>query len=139
MKYVFIKDGVVTDVVRVDPFGIFQAAYASQFIEAPDEVEGGWLYDGESFTAPPIILVYPRLPPREFLALFTQAEKLGVKAATRMSDEIGLWYDEMLAAQYITIEDPDTLAGLDALAAAGLLAAERHDEIVAAMQPSGTE
>ena len=53
MKYVFIKDGAVADVARVDPFGIFQEAYAAQFIEAPDEVEGGWLYDGETFTEPP--------------------------------------------------------------------------------------
>ena len=53
MKFVFIKEGVVKDVARVDPFSIFQAAYAAQFIEAPDEVEGGWLHDGATFTAPP--------------------------------------------------------------------------------------
>ena len=53
MKYVFIKNGVVADVARVDPFGIFQEIYAAQFIEAPDEVEGGWLYDGETFAEPP--------------------------------------------------------------------------------------
>lgn len=53
MKYVYIKDNTVVDIARVNPFGIFQEAYAAQFIEAPEEVEGGWLYDGEVFTAPP--------------------------------------------------------------------------------------
>ena len=53
MKFVFIKNGIVSDVTRVDPFRVFQDSYAAQFIEAPDEVEGGWLYDGETFTAPP--------------------------------------------------------------------------------------
>lgn len=52
MKYVFVKNGAVSDVARVDPFGIFQEAYAAQFIEAPDEVEGGWLYNEGVFTAP---------------------------------------------------------------------------------------
>lgn len=136
MKYVFIKDGVVKDIARVDPFRIFQEAYAAQFIEAPDGVEGGWLYDGDSFAAPAVAPVYPRLFVRDFLALFTPQEKLTVKAATRVSDEVGLWYDEMLAAQYITAEDQDTIAGLDALVSAGLLTAARHDEIIAAMQPA---
>lgn len=53
MKYVYVTANVVTDVARVDPFSIFSEAYAAQFIEAPDEVEGGWLYDGETFTAAP--------------------------------------------------------------------------------------
>lgn len=53
MKYVYISDGKVADTSQVDPFTIFQEAYAIQFIETHDEVEGGWLYDGETFTAPP--------------------------------------------------------------------------------------
>lgn len=78
---------------------------------------------------------YPQFPVRDFLALFTREEKLTVKAATRVSDEIGLWYDEMLASSYITAADPDTIAGIEALVAAGLLTAEREAEILAAMQP----
>lgn len=55
MKYVYVKDGMVADVARVDPLNIFAASYAAQFIEAPDEVEGGWLYDGAAFSAPPVL------------------------------------------------------------------------------------
>lgn len=86
-------------------------------------------------SADPAPVIYPKFLVRDFLALFTRGEKLAVKAATRVSDEVGLWYDEMLAAQYITAEDPDTLAGLGALVTAGLLTAARHDEILASMQP----
>ncbi|WP_315127215.1 hypothetical protein [Comamonas antarctica] len=78
---------------------------------------------------------YPRLPVRDFLALFTYDEKLAIKAATRASDALGLWYDEMLAAQFITAEDPDTLMGLAVMVEAGLLTEARHDEILASMQP----
>lgn len=79
---------------------------------------------------------YPRLPVRDFLALFTRQEKLDIKAATRVSDELGLWYDEMLAAQFITVEDPDTLMGLAVMVEAGLITAERSDAIIARMQPA---
>lgn len=43
MKYAFIESGVVVEVVRVDPFGIFNTGYASKFVEVPDDVESGWV------------------------------------------------------------------------------------------------
>lgn len=54
MKYAYLESGVVQEVVRVDPYSIFAAGYASRFVECSDEVEAGWLWDGENFTpAPP--------------------------------------------------------------------------------------
>jgi hypothetical protein len=52
MKYVFITNGIVTDLAQIDPFKVFQADYARQFIEAPDEVTHWWTYDGTTFSAP---------------------------------------------------------------------------------------
>jgi hypothetical protein len=55
MHYVYLTNTIVTDQAQVDPFSIFSAPYAEQFIEAPDEVTFGWsLVDGE-WVAPPII------------------------------------------------------------------------------------
>ena len=54
MTKAFAQNGIVTDIARVDPFTIFQPAYAAQFIDAPDDVAPGWLYDGSTFTAPPV-------------------------------------------------------------------------------------
>ena len=42
MHYVYLTDNVVTDQAQVDPSTIFYPEYASQFIEAPDEVTFGW-------------------------------------------------------------------------------------------------
>jgi len=53
MRWVYIEKGIIKDCVRVDPFTVFLAEYAKQFIEAPDEVEAGWFYDGTTFTEPP--------------------------------------------------------------------------------------
>lgn len=53
MKYVYLTDNIVTDQSRVDPFFIFNAGYASQFIEAPDEVTHFWKLEDGQWIAPP--------------------------------------------------------------------------------------
>jgi hypothetical protein len=67
MKHVFIRDGVVTDIARVDPFSIFSPAYAAQFVEAPDEVEQFWVWDGSTFAPPP--------PPPDLTAQEVRAQR----------------------------------------------------------------
>jgi len=52
-KYVFLKDGVVTDRTQIDPHSVFHSHYASQFIEAPEEVDHFWTYDGTNWNPPP--------------------------------------------------------------------------------------
>ena len=53
MKHAYIENNVVIEVARVDPFGIFQPAYASQFVQCPDDVDAGWTFDGDQW-APPV-------------------------------------------------------------------------------------
>ena len=69
----------------------------------------------------------------EYLALFTEAEQLAVVNATMVNASVKLWYDKMLAAGFVTIDDPRTEAGLTALVTAGLLTAERKAAIIEAM------
>lgn len=102
-----------------------------------DPVTSGCFWRGdhweivESMPAP---VVYRDLTSLEFLELFTDAEQVAVVSATMTSPVVKLWYDKMLAAMNITLSDPRTEAGLDALVAAGLLTAERKSEIVEAMK-----
>lgn len=71
MIYVYVKNGVVVDKAQIPPEKVFSQSYASQFIEAPDEVKDGWLYDGTTFTAPPVPeipeVVTPTTPTKEEL------------------------------------------------------------------------
>jgi len=62
MIWAYVENGVVKDRVRVDPFTVFSAEYARRFIQAPDVVDSGWLYDGVNFTAPPAPVI-PEVPP----------------------------------------------------------------------------
>lgn len=53
MKYAHISNGIVDSIVGNDPYKLFNPAYAGEFVEAPDAVETGWLFDGATFTPPP--------------------------------------------------------------------------------------
>ena len=78
----------------------------------------------------------PRFVPLEFLDLFTEAEQLAVVQASLSNAAVKLWYDRVLAASYITLDDPRVETGLAALTAAGLLSEERKLAVRAAMLES---
>lgn len=74
-----------------------------------------------------------RLTSLEYLDLFTEAEQLAVATVAMQSPAVKLWYDRMLAAQFITKDDPRTEAGLSALVSAELLTDARKAQILASM------
>jgi hypothetical protein len=85
MIWAYVENGVVKDRVRVDPFTVFSAEYAGRFIQAPDDVDPGWLYNGVNFTAlpAPVIpeIVTPPTPTKDellaqLLAIQAQIEAL---------------------------------------------------------------
>ncbi len=53
MAWAYIENGVVVDRLRVEPSTVVTAEYAAQFIQAPDDVDHGWTFDGTTFTPPP--------------------------------------------------------------------------------------
>ena len=78
---------------------------------------------------------YPQFTALEMLDLFTEQEQLAVVQATMSVPEVKLWYDRLIAATFVTYQDPRTEGGLQALVDAGLLDPGRKADIVAAMQP----
>lgn len=84
---------------------------------------------------PPTPVVYPQFTALEVLDLFTEGEQLAIVAATMSVPAVKLWYDRLIAATFVTYEDPRTEGGLQALVDAELLTPQRKAEIVAAMQP----
>ena len=87
----------------------------------------------DAYTPPVVAATTGQFTSLEYLDLFTEAEQLAVVSATMVSAQVKLWYDKMLAAGFITITDPRTVAGLDALVGAGLMTAERKAAIITAM------
>ncbi len=71
------------------------------------------------------------IPPLEFLQRFTPEERTAIRAASAVNLELADWIDQARFAREIDLDAPNTAAGLDALAAAGLLAAERRAVVLA--------
>ncbi|MFZ7321228.1 hypothetical protein [Comamonas jiangduensis] len=85
--------------------------------------------DGTWASPPP---VYRQMSSLDFLRLF-DPERRAIKQAAMQDVDVGIWYDDTVAAQFVTYSDPRVEAGLAALVDAGLLTAERKTEIVARM------
>lgn len=134
MKHIFVRNGIVAEISRVNPFGIFSEAYAFQFIPAPDEVQVGWIYDGSGFFAPPEPEPeYPKFYGNAKLDLFTIDEQMVVVTATMTDPVVKLIYDRLLNAAYFSYESPEAEEGLTALVAKGLLTQNRKEAIVKTM------
>lgn len=88
--------------------------------------------DGTWASPPP---VYRQMSSLDFLRLF-DLERRAIKQAAMQNVDIGIWYDDTVAAQFVIYSDPRVEAGLAALVDAGLLTPERKTEIVARMQES---
>lgn len=52
MKYAYISNNILQDVVSSNPHLLFSAGYASQFVEVPDNVSNGWIFDGADYHPP---------------------------------------------------------------------------------------
>lgn len=61
----------------------------------------------------------------------TPAEELAITEAGMASAAVRVWLDRLSGAQEVNLDDPRTIAGLHAMAAAELLATERVTEILA--------
>ena len=66
----------------------------------------------------------------EFLELFTDAEFMGILTAAKLSVEVEMFIKKMDAAEFIDLAYPDTIAGINGMAAAGLLTTERAKEVL---------
>lgn len=122
------------DIRLVD--GVYQLfdAQGNRVMSVPETLE-----PADSLPTPdPAPTVYPQFSALEMLDQFTEAEQLAVVAATMTEPAIKLWYDRLIAATYVTYEDPRTEAGLQALVDAELITPQRKTEIVAAMKPQET-
>lgn len=52
MAWAFVQNKIVIDRVGVNPKSVFLPEYAAGFVQAPDEVDCGWTYDGVAFAPP---------------------------------------------------------------------------------------
>jgi hypothetical protein len=93
----------------------------------------GMVYENGEFIpgpAPAPVVVITRL---DFITRFTDAELEAIYTAAKQSVAIEIYLDKIKAADDVTVTDPRTVAGVESLAAAGLIDAGRVSEILAAV------
>jgi hypothetical protein len=82
MRFAYIENGIVYDSIMVRPESVFNASYAAQFVEVPDEVRSGWTFDGTNFAPPPepTPIVASAEPTKEELLAQLQAIQAQIQA-----------------------------------------------------------
>jgi hypothetical protein len=68
---------------------------------------------------------------REFIKRFTVGEYATIKASATQNTTLDFYWQMFMLAENINLDDPDTIAGVNMLEQAGLLAAGRAAEILA--------
>ncbi|KAF0232534.1 MAG: hypothetical protein FD177_2421 [Desulfovibrionaceae bacterium] len=66
----------------------------------------------------------------EFLALFTDEEKVSLKALETTDPTVGLFWEEYRTADSIRLDDPRTIRAVEYLTSQGYITAERKEEIL---------
>lgn len=144
MKYAWIENNKIRDIVKEDPYTIFHADVAKNYnTEVEDNVEdNAELIDGvwvnpttpepdSDYVLPEPEKVYPKVSPLEFKMLFTVQERIAIKEA-KATDEILQDVFEILEDTRLTVVDlglESTRGFIDYMATLGLLTTERVDKI----------
>ena len=147
MKYAWIENNKVRDLVSVDPFSIFHADVAVNYsTQVEDTVEdnaelinGVWVnlvtpVPDPNFVPEPTPKTYQKVSPIEFKMLFTAQERIAIKTA-KATDEILTDGFEILDDARLTEVDLGLTSVQELLAylvSLGLLTALRVEEILSA-------
>lgn len=78
MKYARLEGNYVAQVMTNDPHNVYSPWYADQFVECPDWVDVGYLWNGETYylpPPPPPTLVQLHNAMFEFLQLKAETER----------------------------------------------------------------
>lgn len=122
------NDGIVVGVFDA----VFPVVSTLEWVEAgggAGVVPYAARWDGSTFVPAPSARRI--IPPLEFLQRFTPEERTAIRAAAAVNAELADWIDQARFAREIDLDAPNTAAGLDALAAAGLLTVERRAVVLA--------
>lgn len=144
MQYARSENGIVVHLLRVDPATIYGPAMASQYRECPDEVEVGWLDNGETFTAPPPAPepgADYRITRLAFRNRFLPAEKVTLELASldnpagpllarQQAAALRAYLADVAAATFVDLSRADTRAGVQYLETVTLIAAGRAAAIL---------
>jgi hypothetical protein len=114
-----LVDGVVTDAYPGQTDAEVVATQAAAAAAAAEAISA-------SFPPPAV-----ELTQLQVMDLFTLTEMAGIYTAADSNVLVEIWLDKLKAATFISLSDPQTIAGVEALVSAGLLTSDRATQILA--------
>jgi hypothetical protein len=133
MNYALIKNGFVENLILADQAFADYIAHEWDAVVPANGMAIGWSYVGGVGTAP--VVVQPRpsvrdLAPVAYLKRFTQPERIAIRAAATANPAVNDYVQLLNAVtDVVHLDDPDTVAGLNALETAGLIGVGRSAAI----------
>ncbi len=109
---------------------------------APDGLTADWNWNGVSWVFAPNVLTEPivsqpveikparTLTKLRYMSRFTDEELAGIYTAAKSVVQVEVWLEKFKVAEDVDLDDPATVAGVQALEAAGLLAEGRSTQIL---------
>ncbi len=136
MYYAQITHGIVTSVTETA--GLLQESAEAIRLDTFDTSILGCAYaDGVFTPVAPVVAPQRKLTKLEYMNRFTDSELAAIYGAAKVSPAVEVWLKKFEATtpdadgKAIDLDDPRTIAGLQALEAATLLGAGRAAEILA--------
>lgn len=105
--------------------GAAPPAGANEVPTAPADARQVWQFPGWS-----AVPISAEIAPLAFKKRFTAAERALIRAAAAANADLADWQESASMARLIDLADAETIAGMAALVAAGLLTAARRDAIL---------
>jgi hypothetical protein len=143
MKYARIVNNAAVDTRDTSPEGCFTQNIVEEFVEVPDEVQGGWINDSGTWSAPaikpepapiPVEVIPPVVSTIQFKLLFKSAERIAIKTST---DPIVIDFFDIvndIRLTEVNLNSKSTRDALGYLEGIKLLAAGRKDEILTGVE-----
>jgi len=144
--YTYDSQNTYVAMVEFDPYGPVpenSTLVAPPLVVYPQVAQwqgGGWVILSERPPAPPEPTPAP--PPAvilnkvDFLRLFTQTERINIRAAAAVNSVVADYQYMLDAATTVNLSDPDILAGVPLLEQAGLIGPGRAAQILANEPPA---
>ncbi|MEM1145840.1 MAG: hypothetical protein AAGI88_24980 [Pseudomonadota bacterium] len=125
--YAIVIDGSMAQI------GVFSFTPNPPWVVVPDGSGVGDEWDGTTRTpAPdPGPQARLRLSVREFREQFTMAEKQAIYTAAKANVDLEIFLDDLRSVEFVDLDFPQTVASVQTLETAGLLASGRAAEILA--------
>lgn len=117
-NYARIINSVAVD-VSADPSAQFHQDIASEFVDVPDEVQRGWLFDNGEWSAPaeiaPIVVKKkaPTVSVTAFMLLWTSKERVTLKQARTTELMIDDFFDILDGAETVDLALNSTQQGVE--------------------------